>query len=471
MTYLFLSYSHTDAELAKRIVQQLEAAGLTVWVDYKSIPPGADWELQIKNGIQDCSAMLLVQTPRSENSSHVKKERLYAESLKKPIYPLLCEGDVWFSYIDVQFTDLRTEFEIPLARLVASLPRYLPLDTINTRTATKVVHLEEKLRHDGTLNQVIFSPSGALLGAVGGGGFVGVWKLKEVFPHENTNYWFPAPFGKNAQSLDFNADDKYLVVSTYNQPDAAGIKIYDLENLRELQALRESSNIAHVALTQDRQILLAAESGIKPQIFIYRLNARPVTSPFRKNISDLSIDFQLEDIIQNDTKGAIRDLAVSPQNNVFATCGRVPNGLRLWTLPQGRLRDDFQFESAASSIVAMSFQADGRLIITSSIGTVWQLDPNSYQATYELAPLIASRTSIRSIALNPTCDLLALGTESDGLAEIQLWDLVRREKRHTLVKHTNTVSSLAFSPDGKLLASTGLDGSLHLWGLKSETTS
>jgi uncharacterized protein (DUF885 family)/Tol biopolymer transport system component len=46
---------------------------------------------------------------------------------------------------------------------------------------------------------------------------------------------------------------------------------------------------------------------------------------------------------------------------------------------------------------------------------------------------------------------------------IKLWDLESGRAEHTLVGHTDNVVSLAFSPDGALLASAGRDGRLQVW--------
>ncbi|MCG9130902.1 hypothetical protein J5I95_04380 [Candidatus Poribacteria bacterium] len=50
---------------------------------------------------------------------------------------------------------------------------------------------------------------------------------------------------------------------------------------------------------------------------------------------------------------------------------------------------------------------------------------------------------------------------------IRLWDVATGENIHTFWGHTTDVQSLAFSPDGTLLASGGDDGTILLWDVKS----
>ena len=44
-----------------------------------------------------------------------------------------------------------------------------------------------------------------------------------------------------------------------------------------------------------------------------------------------------------------------------------------------------------------------------------------------------------------------------------LWDVATGRKRASLQAHTDTVKSVAFSPDGQTLASGSGDGTVKLW--------
>lgn len=46
---------------------------------------------------------------------------------------------------------------------------------------------------------------------------------------------------------------------------------------------------------------------------------------------------------------------------------------------------------------------------------------------------------------------------------VRLWDVDRGACIHTLTKHTEPVYSVAFSPDGKFLASGSFDKCVHIW--------
>ena len=53
---------------------------------------------------------------------------------------------------------------------------------------------------------------------------------------------------------------------------------------------------------------------------------------------------------------------------------------------------------------------------------------------------------------------------------IRLYDFVSGKMVGVLKGHTSPVNALAFSPDGRLLASIALDLSIRLWDLKQSRT-
>ena len=65
-----------------------------------------------------------------------------------------------------------------------------------------------------------------------------------------------------------------------------------------------------------------------------------------------------------------------------------------------------------------------------------------------------------SVAFSPDGKTLASGSEDET---IKLWDVATGKEQATLKGHTHAVCSVAFSPDGKTLASGSGDKTIKLW--------
>ncbi len=137
------------------------------------------------------------------------------------------------------------------------------------------------------------------------------------------------------------------------------------------------------------------------------------------------------------------------------------------------------------AIDAVAFSPDGRLLALGGYRRVWLLDVGtgsveaarlrrparflpSHTAPSRLPLALLGPTSgpVTSLAFSPDGRLLAAGGGAAGqFGEIQLWDVAGRRLASTLRGHRDAVYSVAFSTDGRTLAAASYDRLVSLWPL------
>ncbi|MBD3370401.1 tetratricopeptide repeat protein [Candidatus Fermentibacteria bacterium] len=121
---VFLSHSSSDRKTAERIRRYFESHGLTCWIAPRDIPPGADWVESIIDGIESCSAILLIVSRQSNNSPQVRRELEIAVSRGLTLVSVVIEKvelSKWMQY----YISTRQWYDATSGELDVHLPEIL----------------------------------------------------------------------------------------------------------------------------------------------------------------------------------------------------------------------------------------------------------------------------------------------------------------------------------------------------------
>jgi tetratricopeptide (TPR) repeat protein len=189
---IFISYSRKDQAYVNKLVDALIKHELPWWLDNK-IDYGDKWTREIEENLKKCQVFLLVMSPSSKESDWVQRELIFAQQLKKPIFPLLLAGERWFQVIDIQMTDVQ-EGKLPPDNFFKETLRSKLNNKTSELTAEEWWGLGNK-RYDSGDNQ---------------GAIADYDKAIKIKPNYANAY-------NNRGSAKYNLGDKKGAIADYNQ--------------------------------------------------------------------------------------------------------------------------------------------------------------------------------------------------------------------------------------------------------------
>ncbi|MDA0160168.1 TIR domain-containing protein [Solirubrobacter ginsenosidimutans] len=335
----------------------------------------------------------------------------------------------------------------------------------------------QPLRAGAIVHDVAFSPRGDVLAVAERNGNISLW---QVAGREQIGL---LRGHRGAMSLAFSSDGDMLVSAGVDDT----IRLWDVPGRRALGEPIQAKvgGALDVALSPDDQMI--ATSGLDGKIRIFDVATRKAVG---------------KDMQQGAKDDGVFALAFTRDGLTLLTAGG--SAVRRWDVDSHRPAGDPLVPEDGVSELAVS--PDGRTIATASDHTISVWDLGDENPTARLLPghtdavndvtfspdgaLLASGADDRSVRVwdvsTPSLDqaltakgdpVHAVAVSADGKLiasahdkSVRLWDAARRvEIKPALKGHSEKVSTVAFTPDGRTLLSGGLDGLIGLWSVADHT--
>lgn len=91
MKRTYIAYQEADADYVRLMAAGLRDAGINVWVDFLSLPGGADWRQARADAIVRADAMVVCLSTEAAQNDWVRRDLLLADSLGKLVIPVISE--------------------------------------------------------------------------------------------------------------------------------------------------------------------------------------------------------------------------------------------------------------------------------------------------------------------------------------------------------------------------------------------
>ncbi len=302
---------------------------------------------------------------------------------------------------------------------------------------------------------VAFSPDGRYIATGVDNKTVRIWDLEE--PNALTAF---KGHSDQVNSVAFSSDGSLLATGSEDHT----AKVWDLETHTALLTFKEHTDrVNSVAFAPDGKFLVTGSKDSTAKV--WNLHSDKTWTDFKGHTRD------------------VNSVAFSPDGRSVAS-GSYDCTIKIWDSENGKIirtldnrktlnlslvdGKEFPLRLGGGGIGCIAFSPDGKYLaggqwLSQEGGEVWDLDKDSVILTLK-------SQSIWGIAISPDSKKLAGGSGSLGTDNTaKIWGLPDGKLLNTFKGHEYRVLCVAFSPDGKHLATGSDDGTAKIWDVQSGT--
>jgi WD40 repeat protein len=321
------------------------------------------------------------------------------------------------------------------------------------------------------------------------GGWNGIMTFHDLETGKILHSAETGPYRHRILSLAYSSDGASLAVSVDGK-----LCLWDAKTFKEVKELRGKSD----RFQSHRHLSFIADNS-----------ALFTTEPEHMNIIDLNSAEKT--VLRKRNEGRVFATSISKNRRTVALLDEVANTLFIEDIITGK--PALELDGHTGSITTVALSSDGETAVTgSSDGTVraWDTNtgkrkPSPFQSFNKLsttgvssvayAPngnyIVAAadhgkfaiadtktgdirefncENNIHYVAVSPDSALIAFALMDDKKNPISLFDFATARHTKALIGHTDWIGHVAFTSDGKSLASASRDASIRIWDLETATT-
>ena len=305
---------------------------------------------------------------------------------------------------------------------------------------------------------LVFSPDGKKVGAIFSEDTVKIWEVSSGSELLAVKQAVSSP-----QTIAFSPDGKLLAIGHQD----GTLDLWNIGTNKIVQSFpKRAGAIESIAFSPDGDL---CASGTQDELELRSLKTGFRSASFPNEIYGFDWIVFSPDGAQiatgSDNSNTIEMIEIHKGTNVFLSgnglgiksvaflndtgllvSGSLYSQFEIWNIKEDRVVKTLSFDTTGSQLEAAVSPTFPMVAVITGQDTITLYD---FDARREHAAIVHAGTAM-SVSFSPRDKVLALGYDDNS---IQLWDLQRNQEICSLLGHTNPVISLAFSPDGRYLAS------------------